>query len=206
MIMSNGDAAPTVPALTTEIVAAYVGNHALPVSEVALLITTIGRALAGLGREPEPPAKPEPAVPVRRSVQRDHLVCLVCGRRLKSLRRHLETAHDLTPEAYREMFGLKRDYPMVAPAVSARRAEIARQSGLGQRPTPAPEVAMPAPAPALEAAPAPELAPEAPVAPKPAPRRASRAAKPVPAAGAEPAAAAKPKRSRRKAPKTEPTP
>ena len=209
--MSNGDAAPTAPALTTEIVSGYVGNHALPVSEVALLITTIGRALAGLGREPEPPAKPEPAVPVRRSVQRDHLVCLVCGRRLKSLRRHLETAHDLTPEAYREMFDLKRDYPMVAAAASERRAEIARRSGLGRRPAPTvvPEpapVSEPGGAPEASAAPAPEVAPQAPVAPKPAPRRASRAARPAPAAGVEPVAAAQPKRSRRKAPETEPTP
>jgi predicted transcriptional regulator len=137
--MSNGDDAPTVTSLTTEIVSAYVGHHTIATAEVARLITTVGRELDGLGREPEQPARPEPAVSVRRSVQRDHLVCLVCGKRFKSLRRHLQTAHDLTPAAYRETFGLRHDYPMVAAASSEQRAEIARRTGLGQRRPPEPE-------------------------------------------------------------------
>jgi hypothetical protein len=87
---------------------------------------------------PEPPPGPQPAVPVRDSVHRDHLVCLVCGKPFKSLRRHLRTSHELTPPAYRERFGLVRDYPIVAVASSEQRAAIARRSGLGQRRPPQP--------------------------------------------------------------------
>jgi predicted transcriptional regulator len=178
MIMSNGDDTPTVPSLTTEIVAAYVGHHTIAAADVARLITTVARELDGLGREPEQPARPEPVVSIRRSVQRDHLVCLVCGKKFKSLRRHLLTAHGLTPAAYREMFGLKPDYPMVAAASSEQRAEIARRTGLGQRRAPEPE---------------------------PEPKRAPRATKKVEAAAtAEPAP--KPVRKRRTAKKAEPTP
>jgi predicted transcriptional regulator len=139
-MMHDSDNAPTIPGLTTEIVAAYVGHHSIATTDFGRLIATIGQELAGLGQEPEQPTKVEPAVPVRRSVQPDHLVCLVCGKPFKSLRRHLRTSHDLTADSYRAMFQLARDYPMVAAASSARRAAIARRSGLGQRrpPEPAP--------------------------------------------------------------------
>ena len=86
-----------------------------------------------LGREQPEPAKPGPAVPVRRSIRDNHLVCLVCGKQLKTLRRHLEVAHQLTPDAYRERFGLKPDYPMAAPGYSRQRSEMARRVGLGRR-------------------------------------------------------------------------
>lgn len=131
---------PTIAGLTTEIVAAYVGHHSIATADFGRLIAAVGQELAGLGQEPEQPSKAEPAVPVRRSVQRDHLVCLVCGEPFKSLRRHLRTSHDLTPDSYRAMFELARDYPMVAAASSEQRAAIARRSGLGQRrpPEPAP--------------------------------------------------------------------
>lgn len=121
--------------LTTEIVAAYVTRNAIAMSDLGDLIGTVGRQLRALGREePEPPpAKPQPAVPVRRSIQEDHLVCLVCGKRQKTLRRHLAVAHQLTPGTYRELFGLKSDYPMTAPAYSRQRAEMARLFGLGSR-------------------------------------------------------------------------
>lgn len=131
--MTDQDNPSSLPELTAEIVTSYVGHHDVAVADVPRLITLVGRELAGLGKQPEQPARPEPAVSVRRSVRPDHLVCLVCGMRLKTLRRHLQAAHSLTPEAYREMFGLRPDYPMVAPDTSQARAEIARRSGLGQR-------------------------------------------------------------------------
>lgn len=131
--MRTDDDAPTIPGLTTDIVVAYLGHHAVATADVGRLITTIADELNGLGHAPEPPAGPEPAVPVRKSVKRDHLVCLVCGMPFKSLRRHLQSAHGLAPDAYRQIFDLPRDYPMVAAASSEQRAAIARRSGLGQR-------------------------------------------------------------------------
>ena len=175
--MPDSNNMPTIPVLTTEIVAAYVGHHSIATADFGRLIATVGQELAGLGREPEDPAKVEPAVSVRRSVRPDHLVCLVCGKSFKSLRRHLRTSHDLTPESYRAMFELAPDYPMVAAASSAQRAAIAKRSGLGQR--------RPAePAPAVQTAPEP-VAEAAPVA-KPAPnkvrgRRQAKKTEPVPA-------------------------
>ena len=119
--------------LTTEIVTAYVTGNTIAMADLADLIGAVGRALGALGREEPEPAKPEPAVPVRRSIQEDHLVCLVCGKQQKTLRRHLDIAHQLTPEAYREGFGLKPDYPMTAPGYSRQRSEMAKRVGLGQR-------------------------------------------------------------------------
>jgi predicted transcriptional regulator len=130
----EGESAP-LGALTTEIVAAYVTKNAVAIADLGHLIDTVGRALAALGRE-EPEratAKPEPAVPVRRSIHDDHLVCLVCGKQQKTLRRHLNVVHQLTPEAYRDLFELKSDYPMVAPGYARQRSEIAKRVGLGQR-------------------------------------------------------------------------
>jgi predicted transcriptional regulator len=105
------------------------------VADLGHLIETVGRAVAALGREDARPAsaKPAPAVPVRRSIQEDYLVCLVCGKRHKILRRHLAVMHQLTPEAYRELFGLNSDYPMVAPSYARYRSEAARRVGLGRR-------------------------------------------------------------------------
>jgi predicted transcriptional regulator len=133
MIMSNGDAAPTVPALTTEIVAAYVGHHTIAAADVAALITSVARELDGLGREPEQPAKPEPAVSVRRSVRPDHLVCLVCGKKFKSIRRHIRNAHDMEPQEYRAKWGLPPSYPKTAPSYARRRSELAKGIGLGRK-------------------------------------------------------------------------
>jgi predicted transcriptional regulator len=98
------------------------------------LIGAVSRALDALGREQAAePGRPEPAVPVRRSIRDDHLVCLVCGKPQTVLRRHLAVAHQLTPQAYREQFGLKPDYPMAAPGYSRQRSEMAKRVGLGQR-------------------------------------------------------------------------
>jgi predicted transcriptional regulator len=123
----------SVAKLTTEIVVAYVSRNTIPVVDLADLIGAVSRALDALGREPAKPVKPEPAVPVRRSLHDDHLVCLVCGKQQKTLRRHLDVAHQLTPEVYREQFGLRPDYPMAAPGYSRQRSEMARRVGLGQR-------------------------------------------------------------------------
>jgi predicted transcriptional regulator len=123
----------SVAELTTEIVAAYVTGNTVAPSDLGELIRAVARALAVLGQKRPEPAKPAPAVPVRRSIHDDHLVCLVCGGQHRTLRRHLDVAHQLTPEAYREQFGLRPDYPMAAPGYSRQRAEMARRTGLGQR-------------------------------------------------------------------------
>ena len=132
----EGEPAP-LGALTTEIVAAYVTKNVVAIADLGHVIETVGRALGALGREQPEPPRPEPAVPVRRSLHDDHLVCLVCGEQHRTLRRHLGVAHQLTPEAYREQFGLKSDYPMAAPGYSRQRSEMARRTGLGQRVQPA---------------------------------------------------------------------
>ena len=119
--------------LTTEIVVAYVTRNTIAPADLGDLIGAVARALSAVGRTEPEPAKPEPAVPVRRSIRDDHLTCLVCGKRQTTLRRHLDVAHQLAPEAYRERFGLKSDYPMAAPGYSRQRSEMAKRVGLGQR-------------------------------------------------------------------------
>jgi predicted transcriptional regulator len=123
----------SVAELTAEIVVAYVSRNTIAVADMGDLIGAVAQALGALGREQAEPGKPEPAVPVRRSIHDDHLVCLVCGKQHRTLRRHLEVAHQLTPEAYREQFGLRPDYPMAAPGYSRQRSEMAKRVGLGQR-------------------------------------------------------------------------
>jgi predicted transcriptional regulator len=120
--------------LTAEIVSAYVSNNPVPVSEVSSVISSVAQHLGALAsEEPETAAaKPEPAVAIRRSVSRDQITCLVCGGKHKVLKRHLAVAHQLTPAEYRELFGLKRDYPMAAPSYVQERAEIAKRIGLGR--------------------------------------------------------------------------
>ena len=126
----------TLAALTVNIVSAYVAHNQVAVSDVPQLIGSVAGRLAGLeADEAESVAaaqKPVPAVPVRRSIGEDHLLCLVCGQPQKLLKRHLAFAHDLAPADYREQFGLKSDYPMIPPAYKARRSEIAKKIGLGQ--------------------------------------------------------------------------
>ena len=125
--------------LTVEIVSAYVAHNQIASSEVAKLITVVAGELNKIGTEVEPPTeeKPEPAVPVRRSIRPDHLVCLICGKKQKLLKRHLAVEHELTPNQYRETFGLKSDYPMVAPNYAQQRRELALSIGLGQPKKPA---------------------------------------------------------------------
>jgi predicted transcriptional regulator len=124
--------------LTAQIVAAHVSNNAVGLRELPSLIEQVHRTLAGLGGATPAPApvaeRPQPAVPVKRSVTDEYLVCLEDGMKLKMLKRHLKTAYDMTPEQYRERWSLPPDYPMVAPSYALRRSSIAKEVGLGTKP------------------------------------------------------------------------
>jgi predicted transcriptional regulator len=121
--------------LTSDIVAAHVSNNTLSVDEVPTLISTVYGALAGLGGSaPVEETRPEPAVSVRASVKRDHLVCLEDGKKMKMLKRHLMTEHGMTPDDYRQRWGLAADYPMVAPDYAETRRDLAVKIGLGRKP------------------------------------------------------------------------
>jgi predicted transcriptional regulator len=120
--------------LTAEIVASYVENNSLSAMEVPALIQSVHRALTSVasGMDAVEAAPKEPAVPVRRSITPDYLVCLEDGRKFKSLKRHLRTKYNLSPEDYRAKWGLAKDYPMVAPNYAKARSDLAKQMGLGQ--------------------------------------------------------------------------
>jgi predicted transcriptional regulator len=122
--------------LTTDIVAAYVGRNALAPSAVPDVLGQIYQALSRLGQaEAVPaaaPARQKPAVPIARSVQHDHIVCLEDGKKLKMLKRYLRARFDMSPEEYRRKWGLPADYPMVAPAYAERRSAFAKEIGLGR--------------------------------------------------------------------------
>ena len=120
--------------MTADIVSAYVGNNNVQVTEVPGLISSIHAALSQISTgvvEVEPEVK-EPAVSVRKSITPDFLICLEDGRKFKSLKRHLRTKYDMSPEEYRAKWGLPKDYPMVAPNYAKARSELAKQMGLGQ--------------------------------------------------------------------------
>lgn len=121
--------------LTAEIVAAYVGNNTVSSSELPALIASIHGALGGVNSAApvEVVEKQKPAVPVRRSVNTDYIICLEDGQKFKSLKRHLMTHYNLTPEQYREKWDLPSDYPMVAPAYAEARSRLAKEMGLGQK-------------------------------------------------------------------------
>lgn len=120
--------------MTADIVSAYVGNNSVSAADLPSLIQSVHRALSGVTAGPEPvEATPkEPAVPVKRSITPDHLVCLEDGRKFKSLKRHLRTKYNMSPEDYRAKWGLPKDYPMVAPNYAKARSDLAKQMGLGQ--------------------------------------------------------------------------
>ena len=127
---SSGD----VLALTAQIVAAHVSNNSVQHNDLPGLITEVHRALLGLGKpaEPAPVTRPEPAVPVKKSITPDYLVCLEDGKKLKMLKRYLRSRYDMSPDDYRRRWGLPPDYPMVAPAYAARRSAFAKEIGLGR--------------------------------------------------------------------------
>jgi predicted transcriptional regulator len=136
---------------TTEIVAAFVSKNQTATSELPALIQAVHRALTGVSVvAPEPEPRKEPAVPVRRSITPDYLICLEDGKTFKSLKRHLRTKYDLSPEDYRAKWGLAKDYPMVAPNYAAARSALAKNMGLGKGGRQSGEEA-PAPAPAPKA-------------------------------------------------------
>ena len=121
--------------LTADIVAAYVSNNPVASGDLSNLITDVHDALlrtSGEANEPAPEPQ-KPAVPVKRSVTPDFIVCLEDGKKFKSLKRHLRTHYDLTPEEYREKWGLAADYPMVAPNYAQARSKLAKDMGLGQK-------------------------------------------------------------------------
>lgn len=120
--------------LTSEIVTAHVANNNVAVSDVALLIQTTYGALSGLDSKAEVAPLPEPAVSIRASIKPDYIVCLEDGKKMKMLKRHLMTAYGMTPDDYRERWGLPADYPMVAPSYAEKRRELAKKIGLGRKP------------------------------------------------------------------------
>ncbi|HWD60629.1 MAG TPA: MucR family transcriptional regulator, partial [Stellaceae bacterium] len=120
------------PRLVAKIVASYVSHHNLAPEQIPELIASVYRTIAGLGQVPEAQAAPIPAVPLRRSVQRDVVVCLDCGWKGKMLRRHLTTRHGLTGEEYLKRWGLPGDHPLTAPNYSVQRSNLAKELGLGR--------------------------------------------------------------------------
>ncbi|MEC9431337.1 MAG: MucR family transcriptional regulator [Pseudomonadota bacterium] len=122
-------------ALTADIVSSHVSNNAVSPQELTGVIEQVFAKLSELASDqPEPVEELVPAVPVKKSVTDDYIICLEDGKKLKMLKRHLKTAYDMTPEDYRAKWGLSADYPMVAPAYARKRQELAKQIGLGRKP------------------------------------------------------------------------
>ncbi|MBB2190548.1 MucR family transcriptional regulator [Gluconacetobacter azotocaptans] len=119
--------------LTAQIVSAHVSNNTVVPDGVPDLIRQVYQALTSLGQVAPEPEKLQPAVPIKRSVFPDYIVCLEDGKKLKMLKRHLQSAYGMTPEQYRERWGLPSDYPMVAPNYAERRSTLAREIGLGRK-------------------------------------------------------------------------
>ena len=126
--------------LVAQILSSYLSNNTVAANDLPSVIDSVKRAFNG-SAESLPPASAEaepqkwtPAVPVKKSVSQEEVTCLCCGQKFKSLKRHLQTAHKLTPEGYRAAFDLKSDYPLVAPAYAARRSDLAKSLGLGRKP------------------------------------------------------------------------
>ncbi len=126
--------ADDVLGLTAQIVSAHVSNNAVAPDSLPSLIQEVYKTLAGVGKEPAAPDRPQPAVSVKKSIMPDHIVCLEDGKKLKMLKRHLKTAYNMTPEQYRERWGLAPDYPMVAPDYAKHRSTLAKKIGLGTKP------------------------------------------------------------------------
>ena len=123
--------------LTAQIVSAHVSNNPVPTDALPALIQQVYKSLSEVGSIPAEPERPQPAVPVKKSVFAEYIVCLEDGKKLKMLKRHLKTAYNMTPEQYRERWGLPPDYPMVAPNYAQHRSSLAKSIGLGTKPRPA---------------------------------------------------------------------
>lgn len=120
--------------LTAQIVSAHVSNNSVTPDALPTLIQDVYRTLSGVGRDVPAVDKPQPAVPVKKSVFPDFIVCLEDGKKLKMLKRHLKTAYNMTPEQYRDRWELPSDYPMVAPNYARHRSTLAKKIGLGTKP------------------------------------------------------------------------
>jgi len=126
---------PELVELAADVVSAYVSNNVIASSELAGLIGSVYTALNNAVEDAKKPEMPQlkPAVSIKKSVSDDYIICLEDGKKFKSLKRHLRTHYDLSPDDYREKWGLPRDYPMVAPSYAAARSRLAKQMGLGQK-------------------------------------------------------------------------
>ena len=133
--MSEVESSTNLLVLTAQIVSAHVAHNTVPASALPTLIQEVHRALISI-EAPQAPkvARPEPAVPIAKSVTQDFIICLEDGRRMKMLKRHLKTAYKMTPDQYRERWGLAQDYPMVAPRYARQRSSLAKKIGLGTKP------------------------------------------------------------------------
>ncbi|HEY8289666.1 MAG TPA: MucR family transcriptional regulator [Acetobacteraceae bacterium] len=131
--MAEHPADITVLGLTAKIVSAHVANNEVAPDALPALIQDVYKTLCSVGKESPVPERPQPAVPVRKSVFPDHIVCLEDGKKLKMLKRHLKSAYDMTPDQYRERWGLGAEYPMVAPDYAKQRSSLAKKIGLGTR-------------------------------------------------------------------------
>jgi predicted transcriptional regulator len=131
--MSSATGQSSVLGFAARIVSAHVANNAVQVGDLPDLIHKVYAALTTLGSAPVQAEKREPAVPVRKSVFPDFIICLEDGKKLKMLKRHLQTSYGLTPDAYRERWGLPASYPMVAPSYAERRSALAKSIGLGRK-------------------------------------------------------------------------
>ena len=134
MEQSNDDMNEMLISLTSDIVTAHVANNNVDVDTLPALIENVYTALSGLGTEKVVEEPLEPAVPIRQSVKPDYLVCLEDGKKMKMLKRHLMTAYGMTPDEYRNRWGLPADYPMVAPNYAEKRRQLAKDIGLGRKP------------------------------------------------------------------------
>ncbi len=120
--------------ITTKVVTAYVGNNTLADTQITDVIQSVYDSLEGLSNgTPESKVKQKPAVPIKRSITPDYIVCLEDGKQLKMLKRYLRTTHGMTPDEYRSKWGLPTDYPMVAPNYAKKRSAFAKEIGLGKR-------------------------------------------------------------------------
>ena len=133
--MADNSANQDLLGLTAEIVSAHVSNNPVSVTDLPNVIQEVYRTLRTLGQPAEPPVeKPQPAVPIKKSITPEFLICLEDGKKLKMLKRHLKTAFNLTPDQYRDKWGLGADYPMVAPNYTKHRSTLAKKIGLGTKP------------------------------------------------------------------------
>ena len=144
-MMSEDALRSNVLGLTAQIVSAHISNNPVDPNELPGLIQEVYRALSGAGQAQIQPDKPQPAVPVKKSVFPDYIVCLEDGKKLKMLKRHLQTRYGMTSEQYRERWGLPHDYPMVAPNYAERRSVLAKEIGLGRKPVAAAPAPVPTP-------------------------------------------------------------